>query len=48
MSDALRLGVLATHPVQYHAPLYRALVAAGVDLTVYFAHRPSPLGVARR
>lgn len=42
MSDALRLGVLATHPVQYHAPLYRALVAAGVDLTVYFAHRPSP------
>lgn len=41
MRDTLRLGVLATHPVQYHAPLFRALVAAGVDLTVYFAHSPS-------
>src|SRR5579863_5646469 len=38
----MKLGVLATHPVQYHAPMYRALAATpGVDLTVYFAHRPS-------
>ena len=36
----MRLGVLATHPIQYHAPLYRAL-AAELDLTVYFAHRQS-------
>jgi hypothetical protein len=35
-----RLGVLATHPIQYYAPLYRAL-AAEVDLTVYFAHLPT-------
>ncbi len=40
---ALRLGVLATHPIQYHAPLHRTLAAMpGVDLTVYFAHRPTP------
>lgn len=38
----LRLGVLATHPIQYFSPLYRRLDATpGVDLTVYFAHRPS-------
>ena len=41
MRDALRLGVLATHPIQYHAPLYRALASSGVDLTVFYAHRPS-------
>jgi glycosyltransferase involved in cell wall biosynthesis len=40
----LRLGVLATHPIQYHAPLYRALAdTAGVELTVYYAHRPTPV-----
>lgn len=39
----LRLGVLVTHPVQYHAPLFRHLAARhDVDLTVFFAHRPSP------
>jgi len=38
-----RLGILATHPIQYYAPLYRALAARpGVDLTVYFAHQPTP------
>ena len=36
----MKLGILASHPVQYHAPLYRAL-AARCDLTVYYAHRPS-------
>jgi glycosyltransferase involved in cell wall biosynthesis len=36
-----RLGILATHPIQYYAPLYRAL-AAELDLTVYFAYRPTP------
>lgn len=33
----VRLGVLATHPIQYHAPLYRALTRRGrVDLDVAF------------
>lgn len=39
----LRLGIMATHPVQYHAPLHRALANhAAVDLTVFYAHRPTP------
>ena len=37
----MRLALLASHPVQYYGPLYRAL-AAHVDLTVFFAHRPMP------
>ena len=42
--SAPRLGVLLTHPVQYYAPLFRTIAARGdVDLTVYFAHRPSPV-----
>jgi glycosyltransferase involved in cell wall biosynthesis len=41
----MRLGVLATHPIQYHAPLYRAL-AQELDLQVYFAHRQSAEGQA--
>jgi glycosyltransferase involved in cell wall biosynthesis len=34
----VRLGVVTSHPIQYQAPLFRAL-AERVDLTVYFAHR---------
>jgi glycosyltransferase involved in cell wall biosynthesis len=41
----MRLGVLATHPIQYHAPLYREL-AQRLDLQVYFAHRQTPEGQA--
>lgn len=41
----MRLGVLATHPIQYHAPLYRAL-AERLDLQVYFAHRQTAEGQA--
>lgn len=38
-----KLGILATHPVQYFAPLYRHLASRpDIDLTVYFAHRPTP------
>jgi glycosyltransferase involved in cell wall biosynthesis len=41
--NRVRLGVLLTHPVQYHAPLFRTLAAReDVDVTVFFAHRPSP------
>lgn len=41
----MRLGVLATHPIQYHAPLFRAL-GERVDLSVYFAHRQTAEGQA--
>ncbi len=41
----MRLGVLATHPIQYHAPLFRAL-AREVDLEVFFAHRQTAAGQA--
>ena len=43
MSRPFRLGVLATHPIQYYSPLYRRLAAErGLDVTVHFAHRPTP------
>lgn len=39
----LRLGILVTHPVQYHAPLFRVLAdEPDIQLTVFFAHRPTP------
>jgi glycosyltransferase involved in cell wall biosynthesis len=39
----LRLGVLATHPIQYQSPLFRRLAEArDLELSVYFAHRPTP------
>lgn len=41
----LRLGILASHPIQYQAPLFREL-ARHVDLTVYFAHRQTAAGQA--
>ena len=43
MAERRRLGVLVTHPVQYFAPLFRELAGTdGVDLTVYYAHKPTP------
>lgn len=44
MTD-LRLGIMTSHPIQYQAPLFRAL-AARVDLEVFFAHRQEPEGQA--
>ena len=41
----MTLGVLATHPIQYQAPLWRAL-ARELDLHVYFAHRQTAAGQA--
>jgi glycosyltransferase involved in cell wall biosynthesis len=41
MRQQIRLGVFASHPVQYHAPWFRKL-AQDADLQVFFAHRPSP------
>ena len=34
----MRLGIVTSHPIQYQAPLFRAL-ARCVDLRVYFAHQ---------
>ncbi len=36
--DGRRLAIVASHPIQYQAPLFRSL-AERVDLTVFFAHR---------
>lgn len=42
MSAPLKLGVVATHPVQYQVPWFRALAARPeVELTVLYAHLPS-------
>jgi glycosyltransferase involved in cell wall biosynthesis len=39
----IRLGILATHPIQYHAPLFRYLASSSeVESIVYFCHRPTP------
>lgn len=39
----MRLGIVASHPVQYQVPWYRALAAEpDVDLRVYYALIPNP------
>ena len=42
----MRLAVVASHPVQYYAPVYREL-AVQIDLTVFYAHRDTPKDQAR-
>ena len=37
----MRLAIVASHPIQYYAPLFRAL-AKRLDLTVFYAHRATP------
>lgn len=40
-AEPLRVALVATHPIQYHVPWFRALaVRAEVDLKVYFALLP--------
>jgi len=47
MTNKYRLGILATHPIQYFSPWYRALAAhPEIELQVYFAHRQTPEGQA--
>lgn len=41
----LRIGVLASHPIQYQAPIFREL-AREADIHVYFAHRQDAQGQA--
>lgn len=42
----MRLAVITSHPVQYYAPLFRAL-AERVDLTVFYGYRPDPADQAQ-
>ena len=37
----MRLAIVASHPVQYYAPLFREL-AKRLDLTVFYGHRATP------
>ena len=41
----MRIGILASHPIQYDAPLYRAL-AERAEVMVYYAHRQDAEGQA--
>jgi len=41
-----RVGLLATHPVQYYVPWYRELAQA-LDLEVFYCHRQNAEGQAR-
>jgi glycosyltransferase involved in cell wall biosynthesis len=39
----VRLAILTTHPIQYHAEWYRALAATpALDIHVYYCHRARP------
>lgn len=42
----MKLAIVASHPVQYYAPLFRTL-AGQLDLTVFYAHRDSQEDQAR-
>lgn len=43
-----RVALVATHPIQYHAPWMRAVAESGeIDLHVFFCHRQEGSGQAR-
>src|SRR5262249_17425222 len=42
----MRLAIVASHPIQYHAPLFREL-AKRLDLMVFFSHRATPTDQAK-
>ena len=42
----MRLAIVASHPIQYYAPIYREL-ARVMDLVVFYAHRATPNDQAR-
>ena len=46
MQDTMRLAFVTSHPIQYYAPLFRAL-AQRLDLVVFFAHRATPSDQAK-
>ena len=37
----MRIAILASHPIQYYAPLFRRL-ACDADIQVFYAHQPAP------
>ena len=41
MTARARLAILASHPIQYYAPLFRTLAQA-LDVHVYYSHHASP------
>lgn len=42
-SQRYYIGILATHPIQYYVPWYRALAkCSGIKLKVFYCHRQSP------
>lgn len=43
-ATASRLVVLETHPVQYHAPVYRILATRGIEVTVLYGSDCSVVG----
>ena len=43
--DRFKVAIVATHPIQYYVPWYRAL-AEHVDLTVFYCHRQTATGQA--
>lgn len=43
--EVVKLGILASHPIQNQAPLFRAL-ASRVELVVFYAHRQTAAGQA--
>ncbi len=44
--NLMHLAVVASHPIQYYAPLFREL-ARRLDITVFYAHRATPIDQAR-
>lgn len=48
VSASYRLAILSTHPIQYHAPWFRAMSAhPDLDIHVYFCHKATPEEQAR-
>lgn len=48
MNDRYRLGVITTHPIQYHASWFRGMAAhPNLDIHVYYCHKATPLDQAR-
>jgi glycosyltransferase involved in cell wall biosynthesis len=42
----VRIAIISSHPIQYHAPLFRKL-ALHLDLQVFFAHQATPVEQAK-
>src|SRR5438445_5111187 len=48
MTNAHGLAIIETHPVQYHAPVYRAVQRLGVPITVVYGSDFSVAGYRDR